>query len=159
MSRTKPARCSAMYFVVALAFFSGAAHAGGDPGPTVTVAPDDVRLDDWSAAQLAAPIALRELHRTEAASAHLIRLATRESPHAHDRHDLTVVAIRGDTVLHLADRDVALRPGDSAFIPRGVFHWAENVGAGPALAFVVFSPAFDGKDRRPIDVISPARDR
>jgi mannose-6-phosphate isomerase-like protein (cupin superfamily) len=50
--------------------------------------------------------------------------------------------------MHLADRVIDVGPGDVIDVPRGVVHWAENVGDGASEAYAVFAPPFDGKDRR-----------
>lgn len=105
-------------------------------------------LPDWSAEECAKPIAVRTVRRSEFASTHLIRLQGAEPPHFHDRHDLAISVLAGHSVLHFAERTVALQAGDTAFIPRGAYHWAENTGPGASIVFAVFSPPFDGKDRR-----------
>ncbi len=102
----------------------------------------------WSEEEMAKDIAVRMLDRTENVSTHVIRLQGSESPHFHDKHDLSVTFISGDGAIHFQDRTVYLTPGDIIFIPKGTYHWAENRGEGPSLVYAIFSPPFDGKDRR-----------
>lgn len=109
----------------------------------------------WGAEEQARDIAVRPLQRSEFASTHLIRLRGSEQPHFHDRHDLAITLLSGASVLHFADRDIALRAGDTAFIPRGSYHWAENTGTDASVVFAVFAPPFDGKDRRPATQTTP----
>ncbi|MCB1734660.1 MAG: cupin domain-containing protein [Gammaproteobacteria bacterium] len=118
--------------------------------------PDAVhRLPEWSEAELAQAISVRPLNRSAFASTHLIRLQGREQPHFHDQHDLAITLLHGKSVLHFAERDVALHAGDTAFIPRGTYHWAENTDVGASVVFAVFAPPFDGMDRRPAVASTP----
>ncbi len=102
----------------------------------------------WTEDELKKNIAIRHLHRGTAASTHLIRLKGNEFPHYHDRHDLNVSVLSGKSTIHFKDHAVVLVPGDVIFIPKGTFHWAENTDSVASVVFAVFSPAFDGKDRR-----------
>ena len=102
----------------------------------------------WSAEELTRDVAVKTLRKTDHASFHFVRLNGAELPHIHDRHDLTVFTFLGTSVLHFKNRTVSLKPGDLIDIPRGVWHWAENIGQDPTLAYAVFTPPFDGKDRR-----------
>jgi len=54
----------------------------------------------WTEDELKQDIAIRHLHRGTDSSTHLIRLKGKESPHFHDRHDLTVSVISGIAVVH-----------------------------------------------------------
>jgi len=40
--------------------------------------------------------------------------------------------------------------GDIVHIPRGAPHYFVNTAAEPTVAFVIFSPPFDGKDNIPV---------
>ena len=102
----------------------------------------------WSADELARDVTVKNLGATAQASFHFVRLKMAEAPHVHDRHDLTVFIFSGTSVVHFKDRTVAMAPGDLLEIPRGVWHWAENLGQDPTHAYAIFSPPFDGKDRR-----------
>ena len=102
----------------------------------------------WTADELSRDIVVKTLRTTPEASFHLIRLKGAEPPHVHDRHDLTVFIFSGTSVVHFKDRAVSIRPGELIDIPRGVWHWAENIGQDPTHAYAVFTPPFDGKDRR-----------
>jgi len=39
----------------------------------------------------------------------------------------------------------------AAHVFRPLYHWAENTAANASVVFAVFSPAFDGKDKREAD--------
>jgi mannose-6-phosphate isomerase-like protein (cupin superfamily) len=113
------------------------------------VFPDNTYRDvSWTQDELARDIAVRNLHRGTHASTHLIRLQGNEFPHYHDHHDLNVTVLSGKSIIHFHDHDVSLAPGDVIFIPQGTFHWAENTDPVASEVFAVFSPAFDGHDRR-----------
>ena len=120
--------------------------------PIQLVYPDGPqRYDDWTEAQRRQDIAVRTLSHSEAVSTHLIRLKGREFPHYHDRHDLSVTVLAGTAVIHFKEHGMRLGPGDAVFIPRGNYHWAENTGPEASIVHAVFSPGFDGKDRRRAD--------
>jgi len=103
---------------------------------------------EWTEDELKQDIAIRHLHRGTDSSTHLVRISGKESPHFHDRHDLTVSIISGTAVVHFKDHEVSVQPGDVIYIPKGTFHWAENTDPVASVAFTMFAPAFDGKDRR-----------
>lgn len=84
------------------------------------------------------------------ASHHLVQIRDREVPHIHKNHDGTVILMRGKGYLVLDKQRVELAAGDTVHIHRGVVHYFVNTGSEPALAFVVFSPPFDGKDNIPV---------
>jgi mannose-6-phosphate isomerase-like protein (cupin superfamily) len=95
-------------------------------------------------------IRVTNLGAAESASHHLVQVRDREVPHLHRRHDGTVILLRGRGYLVLAGRRIDLAPGDIVFIPRDVPHYFVNRGKEPAVAFVTFSPPFDGKDTVPV---------
>lgn len=113
-------------------------------GPTGALSPQ------WTEADLAKPYAVTELFRTELASHHVVRLAAAEKPHVHDTHDGSVFILSGTARVHLGDEVHDLSAGDTLFIPHGQLHWAQNTGRDPAMAYVIFTPPFDGKDIRPV---------
>jgi len=82
-------------------------------------------------------------------SHHIVQVRNREEPHVHRNHDATVVVMRGKGYLILDKQRIDLAAGDTIHIHRGVVHDFVNTGSAPAVAFVVFSPPFDGKDTVP----------
>ena len=102
----------------------------------------------WSTDELARDVAVKNLRATAEASFHFVRLKGAEPPHIHDRHHLTVFIFSGTSVVHFKDHTVSMNPGDLLEIPRGIWHWAENLGQDPTQAYAIFTPPFDGKDRR-----------
>lgn len=92
-----------------------------------------------------------ELGRTDTVSHHLVQVRGGEEPHVHQRHDLTVVMLRGAAVLTVDAEESAIVAGDAVFIPRGRAHFVRNTGREAAVAFVIFSPAFQGDDSVPVD--------
>lgn len=103
---------------------------------------------EWTPSEKQKDIAIRSLYRDGHVSTHLIRLQGKEFPHYHDRHDLTVTLLSGTGTMHFQERSLGLKPGDVVFIPQGTWHWAENTNPEAGVVFAVFSPPFDGKDRR-----------
>jgi mannose-6-phosphate isomerase-like protein (cupin superfamily) len=113
----------------------------GGPLPAVT----------WTDEELGKDVAIKTVRQSDGASYHVVRLFKAEKPHIHDRSDLIVVVLSGHVNMHFRDRVVPVGPGQIIDIPKGEPHWAENAAAEPSFAYVVFAPAFDGKDRRPVD--------
>jgi len=125
------------------AIFMGCTHS-----PKI-VYPDKGYQDiAWSQAEKAKNIAIRHLFANEYSSNHLIRLRGQEPPHYHDTHNLTVMIISGESILHFRDHEVILHKGDVITIPKGVYHWAENIDGEASVVFATFAPAYRGKDRR-----------
>jgi len=92
------------------------------------------------------PAAVLELGRTAWVSHHLAVVREGEVPHYHRFHDLTVVVLRGEGVEDIEGKRFEMKAGDVAHIQRGVRHFFRNTGREPAVAFVTFSPPFDGRD-------------
>ena len=107
-----------------------------------------VAVKAWTQAQKQQPIALQHLSRSAHSSSHYILLNGAEQPHYHDNHDLSVTLIKGESIIHFEDRAVTVKAGDVVFIPKGTYHWAENTSEEGCEIHAVFSPAFDGKDKR-----------
>tara|TARA_B100001971_G_C18247272_1_gene575292 strand:- start:349 stop:771 length:423 start_codon:yes stop_codon:yes gene_type:complete len=105
----------------------------------------------WSQDELTSDVAVKNLRATAEASFHLVRLKGAESPHIHDRHDLTVFILSGTSTVNFKDHAISMGPGDLIKIPRGVLHWAKNIGQDPTQAYAIFTPPFDGKDRRVVE--------
>ncbi len=102
----------------------------------------------WSEEEKGKDVAVVEVKRSAWASYHVARVRTAERPHVHDRHDLTVVMLKGKARVHLGEEIHEVGVGDVVHIPHGSRHWVENVGEGASEAYVVFTPAFNGEDRR-----------
>lgn len=96
------------------------------------------------------PLLIRNLARNPGFSTHLVWIRSREEPHIHATHDATVLLVKGRGILNLAGRDYPMAAGSLVSIPQGKVHAFVNTEAGPALAYVIFSPPFDGKDIVPV---------
>ena len=123
-------------------------------GRVITTLPDPIN-PLWSPAEQEKAIAVRRLRSTAETSVSLIRLAGAEQPHIHKDHDLVVVMLAGSARLHLGNRTVEVHPGDVMEIPRGVVHWAENIGPGASEVYAIFSPPYDGLDHLPVPPVPP----
>ncbi len=95
-------------------------------------------------------IKLITLGQGQGVSHHIIQIRDREAPHMHRAHDGTVMMLSGRGYLMLSDKRIELSAGDIVYIPRGAVHYYVNNGLEPTIAFVVFSPPFDGQDNVPI---------
>ena len=118
-----------------------------------------VTLDAWLKEHPLKPdqaISLEELSRGETASAHLVQIRKQEPLHIHESHDATAIVLKGYGILWIGDRKLELKPGSIVTIPRGVPHSFTNQSPEPAVAYVVFNPAFDGKDYVPVTVSKEA---
>jgi len=94
-------------------------------------------------------IKITTLGQGQGVSHHLVQVRDREKPHIHKIHDGTVVMVKGRGYLMLEIRRIDLSVGDIVYIPRGAVHYFVNTASEPSVAFVVFSPPFDGKDTMP----------
>jgi mannose-6-phosphate isomerase-like protein (cupin superfamily) len=96
-------------------------------------------------------IKITNLGQGASVSHHLVQVRDREKPHIHKFHDGTVVMVKGRGYLILDNRRIDLSVRDIVYIPRGAVHYFVNTASEPSVAFVVFSPPFDGKDTAPVD--------
>ncbi len=67
----------------------------------------------------------------------------------HAREDKIFHVLEGDVLFQFIEdgrpQDVALGPGDTLLVPRGVIHCGRNLGDHPAVGYVAYTPAgFDG---------------
>jgi quercetin dioxygenase-like cupin family protein len=102
----------------------------------------------WTEEDKAQDMVIRTLRTTPEASFHIIRLGGIEKAHVHDTHDITVFILKGKVRMDMNGQTRILRKGDVVEVPRGLVHAAENAGRDAAEAYAVFTPPFDGKDRR-----------
>ena len=132
--------------------------AAGCQGPSkriYTLTGGELYAREWIDIVRENPIAKGEnvkvipLFKDENSSHHILQINDSEEPHIHANHDLTMIVKQGEGTLNLRDKVLPMNTGDVAFIPRGTLHWFVNDKKGrPAIAYVVFSPAFAGKGTR-----------
>ncbi len=103
---------------------------------------------DWTEEEKKQEIALRPIRTTSEAGYYLLRLNESEKPHVHDHHDITVILLSGQALMHYEGKSHLVNPGDIIEVPRGVVHWAENLNNQPCEAYAIFTPPFDEKDKR-----------
>jgi mannose-6-phosphate isomerase-like protein (cupin superfamily) len=131
-----------------------AAAPAGDPAPMVDalLGKERVRIPITALAERA-PLApeqdfrVVELGRDAATSHHVVAIRTAETPHRHDRHEITVLIARGHGTMQIGDATLPAGEGSLIYVPRGTVHAFANRSDAPALAYVIYSPPFDGKDR------------
>lgn len=117
--------------------------------PVKLILPDGNRsYTEWTEEDRQKEIAVKPIFRSPESSAAIIRLKGNERPHYHDQHDLNVSLLSGMSVIHFKDHEVKMLPGDVVFIPKGAYHWAENIAPSASIVFAIFSPAYSGKDKR-----------
>jgi mannose-6-phosphate isomerase-like protein (cupin superfamily) len=88
-----------------------------------------------------------ELARDAGTSQHLVAIRKAETPHRHDQHDILVVMLRGYGRMRIGAEERPVGEGSVLYVPRGAVHAFRNQSPEPAVAFAVYTPAFDGKDR------------
>jgi mannose-6-phosphate isomerase-like protein (cupin superfamily) len=131
------------------------APAEGPPAVLDALFPDGRRTQELRALGESAPLApgedfrVTEVARDANTSHHVVWIRDRETPHRHDRHDLFVVILRGHGGMRLGADERPVGEGSILYVPRGTVHAFRNATAEPALAYAVYAPAFDGKDRAP----------
>jgi mannose-6-phosphate isomerase-like protein (cupin superfamily) len=89
-----------------------------------------------------------ELGRDTHSSHHVVAIRDAEVPHRHDRHDLLVVMLRGHGTFRQGDDTRPVGEGSILYVPRGSVHAFTNLSDAPAIAYAVYTPAFDGEDRQ-----------
>lgn len=87
------------------------------------------------------------LARDTQTSQHLVAIRGAEVPHRHDHHDLLVVMLRGHGRMRLGADERPVGEGSILYVPRGAVHAFRNDSPEPAVAYAVYIPAFDGRDR------------
>jgi len=92
-----------------------------------------------------------EVGRDAHSSQHVVWIVDRELPHRHDTHDLFVVMLRGFGTMRLGSETQPVGPNSILYVPRGTPHAFTNESGEPALAYAVYLPPFDGKDRVPVE--------
>ena len=100
-------------------------------------------------------VSISDLGRTAWVSHHVAVVRTEERPHYHRFHDLTVFVLQGQGTLNVEQRSIEMKPGDVAHVQRGTPHFFRNTGKEPAVAAVVFSPPFDGRDTVSNEAVTP----
>jgi len=131
-----------------------AAAPAEDSAPTVDalLGSERVRIPLASLAErvpLAAdqPFRVVEIGRDAGTSHHLAAIRAAEKPHRHDHHDQLVVIARGYGTLRIGDRTLPVGEGSVLYVPRGAVHAFTNTSGAPSVAYVVYTPPFDGVDR------------
>jgi mannose-6-phosphate isomerase-like protein (cupin superfamily) len=149
-----------------LVLLAVSACGGGEPAPPAPATPTVAAVLDallpegrrtLAPASLSPLVALEpgqdlravELGRDAHTSHHLVAIRDREPLHRHERHDLLVVILRGHGGMQLGDEVRSVGPGSILYVPRGARHAFRNEAPEPAVAYTVYVPAFDGRDRVP----------
>ena len=96
-----------------------------------------------------------ELGRDAHTSHHVVAIRDAEVPHRHDRHDLLVVMLRGHGRMRLGNETRPVGEGSILYVPRGSVHAFTNASQEPAVAYAVYHPPFDGRDRVPAGAEQP----
>lgn len=133
---------------------AGAALAGGEAAPVLDALLPEGRvtlpLDALAARVSLAPgrdFRLETLGRDAHTSHHVVAIRDREVPHRHDRHDLWVVLLRGHGSMRIGDEERPVGPRSVLYVPRATVHAFRNESSEPAVAYAVYAPPFDGRDR------------
>lgn len=112
-----------------------------------------VTLQAWLKAHPLKPdqdVGIEELSRGETASAAIVQIRKHQGLHYHKDHDVIVILLRGQGTLTVDDRKLEVRPGSIVTIPRGTAHSFLNQSQETAVAYAMFTPAFDGTDVVPV---------
>lgn len=139
----RPAPQSAPAPVLNLAFATRVEEPLASLAARVPLAPDqDFRVE--------------ELGRSEQTSHHVGAIRTGEQLHRHDHHDQLVVLVRGHGTMRIGEEIRPIEQGSITFLPRGAPHAFTNGGIEPAIAYLVYAPPYDGKDRVSVGGGAPA---
>lgn len=132
------------YFLFLFIVFIPFAHAAE------ILTPEGVLQEpSWTPEEQQAALSKKLIRNTPHSSSFWIRLLSFEEPHTHNDHNLTVVVMRGKSLMHLGSQTKEIKEGDIVEIPKGTVHWVENKSAGPCLVYAVFTPILEGMDYQP----------
>jgi mannose-6-phosphate isomerase-like protein (cupin superfamily) len=95
-----------------------------------------------------------EIGRDAGTSHHVAAVRAAEKPHRHDHHDQLVMIARGHGTMRIGDDSRPVGEGSFLYVPRGTVHAFANTSGEPSVAYVVYSPPFDGADRVEVGQIS-----
>jgi mannose-6-phosphate isomerase-like protein (cupin superfamily) len=136
---------------------AGVASAEPPPAPPPAVldtAPNrhrlTVPLEKLADTEKLAPdenLKVREMFRDGDTSHHLVWVRGVEGSHRHDDHALTVIILRGWGLMKIGSGLRRVGPGSILYVPRGIVHEFRNESGDVAVAYVIYSPPYDGKDR------------
>lgn len=62
-------------------------------------------------------------------------------PHVHTREDETFTVLTGEVTVHLGDKTILLKSGESLFAPRNIPHYFKNTGTREAVLLETAIPA------------------
>ncbi|RYG01243.1 MAG: cupin domain-containing protein [Chitinophagaceae bacterium] len=63
-------------------------------------------------------------------------------PHVHSNEDEIIYIVSGDFIVHIDGKDIPVKTGDTAFIPRGTLHTVINpIENNPGMLMTIFQPA------------------
>jgi mannose-6-phosphate isomerase-like protein (cupin superfamily) len=155
-------RFPALFLLVCSACAAGAEKAASPAVFDALLAGERVRIELSALPQRAqlAPgesFVVNELGRDAHTSHHVVAIRDRETPHRHDRHDLWVMMLRGHGTWRVGDAVHPVGEGSILYVPRGTVHAFANESGEPAIAYAVYTPAFDGKDRKEADESADAQ--
>lgn len=166
--RAGAARCPRFGRGALAGVMAAAAAAGSSPAEPAAV---DVLLGNTRTTRALAPLAasasgslaadeparVRELGRDTDTSHHLVTLRNREPLHRHDRHAITVLVLEGDGAMHIDGEERPVGKGSLIYVPRGAVHAFINHSEQPAVAYVLYSPPYDGTDRQLVTAPTAAK--
>jgi mannose-6-phosphate isomerase-like protein (cupin superfamily) len=98
-----------------------------------------------------APATIKEIARSGQVSVNFWQTTVGIPPHVHREHEEVIVVEAGQARARVGERTVTLGAGDVLLVPRNTTHSARVFGEEPFRGYSVFAPAFDGKDRVPVD--------
>lgn len=156
MSKRLPLLATALLLAALAAFAT--TRTGGERSPAVLDAFLGGRLtlplDELPERAALAPdqdFRVAELGRDAHTSQHVVAIRHAEVPHRHDRHELLVVMLRGHGRMRIGAETRAVGEGSILYVPRATVHAFTNESDEPAVAYALYSPAFDGEDRVPVE--------
>jgi mannose-6-phosphate isomerase-like protein (cupin superfamily) len=151
-------RCATAVLALTVTLAAGAAPPRAGAGAMLdALFPEGrrtVSLQSLAASQTLEPgegFRIVELGRDAHSSHHLVWIRDREIPHRHDRHDLLVVMLRGYGGMRIGADEHPVGEGSILYVPRGAAHAFRNGASEPAVAYAVYTPAFDGRDRATLE--------
>ncbi len=97
-------------------------------------------------------ISMQSLNSDSNVTSLVIWIKEEVKPHVHATHSEHAYILEGSGRMLLDGKTIGVKAGDLIFIPQGVVHAVKVNSTDPMKVLSIQAPAYDGKDRIPVDV-------
>ena len=97
-------------------------------------------------------ISMQSLNSDSNVTSLVIWIKEEVKPHVHAAHSEHAYILQGSGRMLLDGKTIDVKAGDLIFMPQGIVHAVKVTSSVPMKVLSIQAPAFDGKDRIPVDV-------